>query len=464
LLLFLLRLTVNGKHHLDAPDALHEEARNGRSGRYAQAMQEAVSGELETMLASPLFALSNRCKGFLSYVVQETLAGRADQLKERTIGVNVFDRAYDYDTGDDSIVRVTANDVRKRISQYYQESKAAHKVQIDLPRGSYVPEFVLPQKKRSGKADDRKRSDGEAASGAASDPVVADAETAASSSDTEPASQPYIHIDAQPAHPLFSRRPVQVAVAILVLGAAATAAVMWRARQQDTRPSLWESFSHSSTPVLICLGGHDIPEPVVPTAPEQPTVADVNIHRQMIPVDDAGVVAALADQLGKRGIAFHLTGADQTSFTDFQRQPVILVGGMDNKWTLLMTQGLRYRIAVTYPNGPDATPVASILEAGRPNGNAWAVDFSAPVSAWKKDYAIVARMDDPTAGVPVLIEAGLGSAGSIAASQLLTSGTMASRLRGEPRCAAKTSFEAVVETDIIEGKPGPPHIIRMECW
>ncbi len=429
-------------------------------------MQEAVDSELETMLASPLFVQSNRCKGFLHYVVQETLAGRADQLKERTIGVNVFDRAYDYDTGDDSIVRVTANDVRKRISQYYQESEEAHKVQIDLPRGSYVPEFVLVQKKRNGNADDRRRDNGnEAASGARQEPAAVDAGASAALSTAETASaQPPVQIDAHPARPFFSRRPVQVAAAVLVLAAVGAAVAIWQNRRQDSPPSLWESFSRSSTPVLICLGGHDIPEPVVPTAPEQPTVADVNIHRQMIPVDDAGVIAALADQLGKRGIAFRLAGAEQTSFTDFQRQPVILVGGMDNKWTLLMTQGLRYRIAVTYPYGPNATPVASIAEAGKLGGSAWAVDFSEPVSAWKKDYAIIARMDDPTAGVPVLIEAGLGSAGSIAASELLTSGALAAQLRRESRCMAKTNFEAIVQTDIIEGKPGPPHILNLDCW
>jgi hypothetical protein len=466
LLLFVLHSTVNTRHHLDAQDTLHQEARNARDGRPAPATQEAVTGELEMMLASPLFAQSNRCKGFLSYVVQETLAGRSDQLKERTIGVSVFDRAYDYDTGDDSIVRVTANDVRKRISQYYQESQAAHRVQIDLPRGSYVPEFVLAQKKR-GRADDGKRLNGrEATRGTQFDPAT---EAAAAQVEERLARQPVdAHVaNAPEARSIFSRRPVQLAAVLLVVAAALAAAAIWRSRLQDSPPKLWESFVHANTPVLVCLGGHDIQDSRdsgMLTASGQPTVAAINIHRQMIPVDDASVIAALADQLGKRGIPFRLAGADQTSFTDFQRQPVILIGGMDNKWTLLMTQGLRYRITATYPAGPDAPPTASIIETSKPNGSSWSVDFTAPVAEWKKDYAIIARVDDPTAGVPVLIEAGLGSAGSIAASQLLISGAMASRLRGEPRCAAKTSFEAVLDTDIIEGKPGPPHILRLECW
>lgn len=457
---------MNAKHHLDAPDALREEVRNAKCARYTQAMQEAVTGELETMLGSPLFAQSNRCKGFLSYVVQETLAGRADQLKERTIGVSVFDRAYDYDTGDDSIVRVTANDVRKRISQYYQESQASHKIQIDLPRGSYVPEFVLPQKKRGGKTDEKKRPESnEVSPSAQSDSLAADVEShGGSPAEMEPASQPPSQTDSAPARPMFQRRPMQVTAAILLVAAALGGIGIWRNRLHDSPPSLWDSFAHSSTAILICLGGHDIQDPSLLTKSGQPTVADVTIRKQMIPVEDASVIAALADELGKRGISFHLTDADQTSITDLQRQPVILVGGMDNKWTIIMTQGLRYRIAVTYPAGPDAPPTASIIETDKSGDSTWSVDFSAPVSAWKKDYAIVARVDDPTAGVPVLIEAGLGSAGSIAASELVTSDALATQLRDEPRCMAKTSFEAVVDTDIIEGKPGPPHLLRLECW
>lgn len=456
---------MNTKHHSEPVDALHEDARSARSGRYVPATQEAVQGELEQMLSSSLFAQSNRCKGFLSYVVQETLAGHANQLKERTIGVSVFERACDYDTGDDSIVRVTANDVRKRISQYYQESQAVHKVQIDLPRGSYVPEFLL-LRRRGGKADDRKRFDGNGSSSDARAGFLTDDSEAISDSPAAEPSSPTLPIQAgrAPAGTVLSRRSVQVAAAIVLATAGLAAIVIWRSGVHDAPPSLWEPFSHSGTPVLICLGEHDIPGPVDPSASSQPTVADFSLHKQMIPVDDAIVIAALANQLGKRSIPFRLAGAEQISFTDFQRQPVILIGAVDNKWTLRLVQGLRYPIVVTYPSGPDIPPIASIVEANKPGNSPWMVDFSAPLSEWKKDYAILARVDDATTGVPVLIEAGLGGAGSIAASELLTSGALAGRLKDEPHCRSKASFEAVVETDIIEGKPGPPHILSLDCW
>ena len=120
------------------------------AGPFGAEFQAAVRAELEAMLVTPIFVQSGRCKRFLNYIVEQTLSGHASQLKERTIGINVFERANDYDTGDDSIVRVTANEVRKRIGQFYQESPQAHLVQIDLPRGSYVPEFRIQPSRRVG--------------------------------------------------------------------------------------------------------------------------------------------------------------------------------------------------------------------------------------------------------------------------------------------------------------------------
>jgi hypothetical protein len=444
-------------------------------------MQEAVRGELEQMLGSVLFAQSNRCKHFLRYVVEETLEGRGDQLKERTIGVNVFERAYDYDTGDDSIVRVTANDVRKRIGQYYQECAATHAVLIDLPRGSYLPTFHLQQKKRGGRIEEKRPHPGNGfAPEAAEDETVPDRAALESAShgkamyNVEPiaVAQP----KPEPAHPLaavpspagksvWRRRILVAGFVALVVMAGVGALGIWRSRVADAPPPIWEACSRSGTPVLICLGEHDIQDPGAVTGLKKPTIATANLYRQMIPVGDASVIAALADELGKRGIPFRLAGSKQVSFADFQRQPVILIGAVDNEWAMRLSQALRYRIVVTYPSGPGNPPVASIVDAARPDGNnGWSIDFSTPVSAWKKDYAILARVDDATSGVPVLMEAGLGGAGSIAASELLVSGGLADGLKKEASCAGKTSFEAVVGTDILEGKPGPPHLLSLDCW
>jgi hypothetical protein len=73
-------------------------------------------------------------------------------------------------------------------------------------------------------------------------------------------------------------------------------------------------------------------------------------------------------------------------------------------------------------------------------------------------------MDDVTTGVPVLIEAGLGNTGTLAAGELLTSDGLSSDLVNEPSCRGKRNFEAVVETQIIDTKSGPPHVLRLTCW
>ena len=64
-----------------------------------------------------------------------------DLLKERTIGIDVFGRSTSYEPSDDATVRVKAGDVRKRLSIYYAEQGARDPVRIELPAGTYVPEF-----------------------------------------------------------------------------------------------------------------------------------------------------------------------------------------------------------------------------------------------------------------------------------------------------------------------------------
>jgi hypothetical protein len=81
----------------------------------------AILCELEKILNSHGFRASKRSQEFLSYVVMQTLAGNAELLKERSIGVEVFHRPAGYSTGDDGVVRGQAGEVRRRLEQYYHE-------------------------------------------------------------------------------------------------------------------------------------------------------------------------------------------------------------------------------------------------------------------------------------------------------------------------------------------------------
>src|SRR5438874_11798955 len=104
--------------------------------------REAVVDELHAILASPHFCNSKRYPALLRYIVEKALAGEADSLKERTIGVEVFDRSPAYDTNADTVVRYTAGEVSKRLVLHYHELAKMHAIQFSLPTGSYVPEFM----------------------------------------------------------------------------------------------------------------------------------------------------------------------------------------------------------------------------------------------------------------------------------------------------------------------------------
>jgi hypothetical protein len=102
---------------------------------------EALRQYLDDLTQAPAFKGSHRCQQFLRFVVERTLDGAVDQLKERTIGIELFHRLPTYDTGEDAIVRVTASDVRRRLLQHYGRYGDASQFRIRLQPGSYVPEI-----------------------------------------------------------------------------------------------------------------------------------------------------------------------------------------------------------------------------------------------------------------------------------------------------------------------------------
>ena len=93
------------------------------------------------MAGSQTFAGSDRMSRLLRYLVDRTLAGEADQLKEYVLGVEVFDRDQRYDPRLDSIVRVEVRRLRSKIDEYYAGPGTADSVSIAIPKGSYVPVF-----------------------------------------------------------------------------------------------------------------------------------------------------------------------------------------------------------------------------------------------------------------------------------------------------------------------------------
>lgn len=100
-----------------------------------------VRAELDRILATRGFASAGRLTKLLRYVIDKSLAGQSDQLKEYSVGVEVFDRDANYDPRLDSIVRVEAGRLRTRLDEYYNGEGAASPIRISLPRGGYTAVF-----------------------------------------------------------------------------------------------------------------------------------------------------------------------------------------------------------------------------------------------------------------------------------------------------------------------------------
>ena len=181
-------------------------------------------------------------------MVVQTLAGNAPQLKERTNGIAVFERTNDYDTGDDSIVRVTANEVRKRLGQYYGRSAGAHPIQIELRRGSYVPEFRI-QAPRRGKTAEA-HSVLELADGSPRPVAISQA----TPRNIPPLAEAgFVPLQAN-AKTRNSRRPLLYSVILVSVVLAGTIVLgLLRYKAPNGITDLWNSFLHPSSPVLVCI-------------------------------------------------------------------------------------------------------------------------------------------------------------------------------------------------------------------
>jgi serine/threonine-protein kinase len=109
---------------------------------------EKTTRQLTRILASRAFRQADRLKRFLAFIVEETLAGRGERLKEFAVGVEVFGKDDSFDPRNDPIVRVQARRLRAQLARYYHEEGHDDELAIDLPKGGYAPVF-RPLKKTS---------------------------------------------------------------------------------------------------------------------------------------------------------------------------------------------------------------------------------------------------------------------------------------------------------------------------
>src|SRR5919112_831458 len=139
----------NGKRRLVRPrktDRIMLGEGDGTVGASPQAQSppaaEDVRAQLDILLASPDLDAPARARRFLRYVVEETLAGRAERIKAYAVGMEVFGRDKNFDAQSDPAVRIEAGRLRRALERYYLSNGLSDPVVITIPKGAYVPHFA----------------------------------------------------------------------------------------------------------------------------------------------------------------------------------------------------------------------------------------------------------------------------------------------------------------------------------
>ncbi len=175
-------------------------------------------------------------------------------------------------------------------------------------------------------------------------------------------------------------------------------------------------------------------------------------------VNDVLTLTHIASALDTRGKPYRIATVSKTTFNQLREGPIILIGAFDNSWTLRLTQNLRFTFLAQ--NGFD-----SIVDHRGSSQARWSVPWNASDQKITQDYAVVARFHDSTTGQPVVLAAGIASEGTEAAGELLSSPDYLNQLlQRAPSNWTTMNMEAVIQTQVIDGRPGPPTILAVEFW
>ncbi|HUB78286.1 MAG TPA: hypothetical protein VMB03_05790 [Bryobacteraceae bacterium] len=393
-------------------------------GPAASPTEEQVREELNRVLACHEFRTSKRSQDFLRYVVENTLLGHGDMLKERTIGIEVFGRPTSYDPGDDATVRVKASEVRKRLGIHYADQGAHDPVRIELPSGTYVPEFHLAN----------------AATPSAAEPA--------------PAAAPMAEATAAP-RPALTPRRAGLVIAVLALAAV----VVWLIDRPAVTPldEFWAPVLNGSTPLQLCASyvpvyGVDIDPSITPPS----SVTDFTLlNDQFVGGGDLIATSRLVGMLTRLHRAYRVKVGNDVSFTDLRSGPAILVGFSYTKWKQISNQ---MRFFVDGYRRP-----AGITDDGKPTE--WVLPALPRDRHTTEDYAIVSRVFHPDTHAMLVEVAGITQYGTDAAADLITNADlMTEAFRNAPAGWQKKNLQLVLHVKVISGAPSSPTVVKQYFW
>ena len=371
-----------------------------------------VREELDRVLASREFQASKLCQNFLRYVVESRLNGHSDTLKERTIGIEVFSKLADYDPSEDAGVRVKAGEVRKRLRSYYVSPLADTKVLIDLPPGTYVPEFRTM--KREGL------------------PALAGPRT----------------------------RSRLLVIGTVVLAALAATGLLWLRSRRPAPTSVdqfWAPVFQSKRTVLLCTA----PVPVYSligkhTADQPPLPEDFAlIPNRFLAVSDVNAATQIADMLARAGQSYRLRIGGDVSFRDMRAAPVILVGFSYTQWHEI---GEHFRYSIDLSRRP-----FGIWQDTNPTN--WTIQTHPDDPDLNEDYAIISRVLYPGTKNIIVEITGISHYGTEAAADLVTNPALLEDvLRKLPTGWQEKNIQIVLHVEVVSGSPSVPAVVATHLW
>jgi hypothetical protein len=407
--------------------------------------RQLVRSQLEKIVSDARFTASKRYPSLLRYIVEQTLAGNEDDLKERTLGIEVFHRPPDYDTNADPVVRLCAAEVRKRLAQYYQSPAHAAELRIELNPGSYVPVISQP---------------------ASDAPIVQ-----VIPPEVIPADVP--SLAGQVSQPRRTRNfywpagliaaGVMIAVA-LVLGARHRTPL---GKSRSALEEVWSPLLTGGKPILFCVGEkelfspHDSLTQLQSGADDDSSLQAFADKNDFVPFSDVQVLSRFVSLIGAHGHVFRVQNSRTTVSSQLREGPVVLIGALNNDWTLNRTSSLRFHLEG--PEGPDR--VYWIADTQHPESRAWQVKAQAPRSRVVKDYAIAGRFIDESTGQVVLVAAGIAGSGTRAAGEFLTDEASLKQLADSAGVDwGRTNFEVVLSSQVVNGMQGNPKVEAKAFW
>ena len=362
-----------------------------KDGTTPELTAEMIRAQLDLLIRDEVFRSSKRSVAFLKYVVEMTLNGSADQIKERTIGVEVFGRDPSYDTNLDHIVRTAATELRKRLATYYVDEKHRSELRMGLIPGSYIPRFTLPGQARHGALET------EIEAGAPDTGLDTHAAHFQIGPVPGTVGRNWLKIPA----PWWDRWYVGASAAVVVAAAVfAGYAGLHRANPEDL---FWKPVLDTPGPVLVAVGDHPNGPPTMPAvdgSENAATPVPSSDSSQTVPFADTVTIAKVVGALEARNKQVLIRRGSESSFSDLRSGAVVLIGAFNNEWSLRLTRQLRFSLALDVDRH-----LIYIRDAKNPSSRSWSWGTNQPRepetganSPRLEDFALISRIRDSERG------------------------------------------------------------------